>query len=153
MRRCPVTAEPSADQLSPRRLIDSFHRAMIALSANDLANLHASDAVYEFPLLTPGRPERYQGREEIRAGFSEVWAAASARITVDQICNIVLHETSDPEVVVIEQEAAATDIATGIRFFAPSLIIVRVRGGLIQHVRDYSAGTRRPDRVKPDAAS
>ncbi|PWS26114.1 hypothetical protein DHW03_15055 [Pedobacter yonginense] len=49
--------------------LKDFHSAMITLSANDLANLHATDAIYEFALLTTGRPERYMGQMQIRNGF------------------------------------------------------------------------------------
>lgn len=132
-------------QRCPRDLLDAFHCAMLALSADDLADLHAPDAVYEFPLLTPGRPARYQGREEIRAGFRDVWAAASTGLRVTEIRNVIVHETADPEVLVVEHVAAATLIASDERILAPSLIVMRARNGLLRHVRDYSAGTRQAD--------
>jgi uncharacterized protein (DUF1330 family) len=59
-----------------RELLGRFHRAMLDLSSDDLADLHAPDAVYEFPLLSPARPDRYEGREAIRQGFREAWESA-----------------------------------------------------------------------------
>ncbi len=143
--RATMTAMNDVAHRRPLDLLDAFHRAMVALSADGLADLHASDAVYEFPLLTPGRPERYRGREEIRAGFREVWAGASAHLRVTQIRNVVVHETTDPEVLVVEHEALATLIGNDERIVVPSLIIIKACNGLLVHVRDYSAGTRRPD--------
>lgn len=58
-----------ADGSAPRELLAAFNRALIALSADDRANLHAPDAVYEFPLLAPDRQPRDVGREQIRAGL------------------------------------------------------------------------------------
>jgi ketosteroid isomerase-like protein len=124
----------------PRELLVRFHRAMLAMSADALADLHASDATYEFVLLTPGRPERYHGREEIRAGFGAAWAGAGVR--VDEIRNVVVHETTDPEVIVAEQEAAATVIATGRAFTLPFLLVLRARDGELVHVRDYADALR-----------
>ena len=136
-------------QRRPREVIELFHRAMIALSADDLADLHAVDAVYEFPLLTPGRPDRYQGREEIRRGFASVWAEARTGLQVTDVRNVVLHVTVDPEVFVVEQEAAAVLLGRGERILAPSLLVFRIQNGLVAHVRDYSSGARRADDSVP----
>ncbi len=46
----------SPTTVGPRDALARFHRAMLDLSADDLADLFAVDAVYEFPFLTPGRP-------------------------------------------------------------------------------------------------
>jgi uncharacterized protein len=126
---------------TPRELLARFHRAMLALSADALANLHASDATYEFALLTPGRPERYHGREEIRAGFGAAWAGAGVRM--DEIRDVVVHETTDPEVIVAEQEAVATVLATGRAFTLPFLLVLRARDGEIVHLREYADALRR----------
>ncbi|MGP3922345.1 hypothetical protein [Streptomyces sp. 8N616] len=58
----------SAD-LSPRDVLARYHRAMLDKSADNLADLYAANAVHEFPFLFPGMPDRYQGREEVRAGY------------------------------------------------------------------------------------
>ena len=125
---------------NPREVLDCFHRAMLAMSADDLADLHAVDAIYEFPLLHPARPARYQGREEIRAGFQAVWSAVPVK--VEEICDLIIHETTDPEVIVAEQNAVAIVTATSYRFTMPSLLIMRVKGGLIVSIRDYSDALR-----------
>ncbi|MER7849796.1 nuclear transport factor 2 family protein [Kitasatospora sp. NPDC096077] len=128
------------DGASPRELLAAFHRAMVDFSADELADLHAEDAVYEFPLLTPGRPERYRGRAEIRAGFGAAWAGAPVR--VEEIRDVVVHETTDPEVIVAEQRAAAVVTGTGHAFTLPFLLVLRVRAGRIVHVRDYADALR-----------
>lgn len=133
----------NAQQPAPRDLLAAFHRAMVALSADDLADLHAPDGVYELPLLTPGRPERYEGREEIRAGFGAAWYSTPVRVI--EIRDVLVHETADPEVIIAEQVAAATIAGTGRGFAVPFLLVLRARGGLIVHLRDYTARTRVPE--------
>jgi ketosteroid isomerase-like protein/predicted enzyme related to lactoylglutathione lyase len=122
---------------TPRDVLAAFHRALVALSADDLADLHAPDAVYEFPLLGPDRQPRYVGREQIRAGLEKMWSSAPVRVTGVQ--NLVVHETTDPEVVIAEQELAAGDLASNEPFVVPFLLVLRVRDGRIVHTRDYTA--------------
>jgi len=130
----------SSATVRPRDALARFHRAMLDLSADDLADLFSADAVYEFPFLAPGRPARYQGREEIRAGFGAAWAAAPVR--VDEIRDVVAHETTDPEVIIAEQVFDATLTTTGRRFTSSFLLVMRVRDSLIVHVRDYADALR-----------
>jgi ketosteroid isomerase-like protein len=125
---------------TPRQMLEGFHQAMLHMSADELADLFAADAQYEFPFLTPSRPESYRGREEIRAGFHRVWDVVPVR--VDEIRAVVVHETADPEVIVTEQEVAATLTTTGVGFVRPSLLVMRVREGEIVHLRDYSDSLR-----------
>jgi ketosteroid isomerase-like protein len=141
-----VTADRCS--MTPRDLLAGFHRAMVVMSADDLAALHASDAVYEFPLLTPGRPERYHGRDEIRAGFAAAWSSAPVR--VDEIRDIVVHQSTDPEVIIAEQRAAATILSTGRQFTLPFLLVLTARNGRIVRTRDYAdalGGAKAMDRL------
>jgi uncharacterized protein len=124
----------------PRELLDRFHRAMLRKSADELADLFARDAIYEFPLLTPGRPPRYLGQQEIRAAFRTAWDGAS--VTVDEIRNVVVHQTLDPQTIIAEQDATATPTTTGRPFDFSFLLVMRVRGGRIVHLRDYPDGLR-----------
>jgi ketosteroid isomerase-like protein len=108
---------------------------MLDLSADALADLYTVDAIHEFPLTAPRRPRRYLGREEIRAGYAAAWGASGAR--VNEIRNVVVHETADPEVIVSEQEVVATVTADGRPFVLSFLLVMQVRDGLIVHLRDY----------------
>ena len=62
-------SESFSATLSPREVLARYHHAMLHLSADELADLYAVDAVHEFPFLAPGRPTHYRGREEVRAGY------------------------------------------------------------------------------------
>lgn len=123
-----------------RDVLARYHRAMLDKSADDLADLYAADAVHEFPFLFPGMPERHQGREEIRAGYRAAWGASPAR--PEKIHDVVVHQSTDPEVITVEQIVSGTVTTTGQPFSFPGLLVLRVRDGLIVHARDYMDGLR-----------
>ncbi len=123
--------------IAPRDVLARYHRAMYDVCADDLAALYAEDAVHEFPLLFPGMPPRLIGREQIRATYRAAWAAASSVVTLEAIRNVVIHETNDPEVIVVEQEVTGAVSTTGRRIDAWGVLVMRVRDGSLLHVRDY----------------
>ncbi len=127
---------------SPREVLARYHQAMRDKSADDLADLYATDGVHDFPFASPGFPPSYAGREEIRAGYRAVWGASPVR--VEEIADVTVHETDDPEVIIAEHVVVAAlpaqgDTLTG-TFTVPGLLILRVRDGLIIRVRDYMDG-------------
>jgi uncharacterized protein len=130
--------DATAAHLGPREVLARYQQAMLDKSADDLADLYAVDAVHEFPFLSPGMPERYQGREEVRAGYRAAWGASP--VQPREIRDVVVHESTDPEVITVEQVVTGT-VATNGRFFRiPGLLVIRVRSGRIVHVRDYMDG-------------
>jgi ketosteroid isomerase-like protein/mannose-6-phosphate isomerase-like protein (cupin superfamily) len=124
--------------LGPREVLARYQQAMLDKSADDLADLYAVDAVHEFPFLSPGMPERFRGREEVRAGYRAAWGASPAQPR--EIREVVVQEGADPEVIVVEQTVSGTVTTTGRSFDLPGLLVIRVRNGEIVHVRDYMDG-------------
>lgn len=59
-----------------------------------------------------------------------------------EIHNVVVHETTDPEVIIAEQDFDLTAPTTGRRFTSSFLLVMRVRDGLIVHIRDYADALR-----------
>jgi ketosteroid isomerase-like protein len=49
---------------------------------------------------------------------------------------LAIHDTGDPETIVVEQEALRTSASTG-EFTLPNIIVVTARNGQIAHLRDY----------------
>ncbi|MFE6490055.1 nuclear transport factor 2 family protein, partial [Streptomyces sp. NPDC057757] len=47
---------------------------------------------------------------------------------------------ADPEVLTVEQLVIGTIASTGAEFALPGLLVLRARGGLLVHVRDYMDG-------------
>ncbi|MFG2844726.1 nuclear transport factor 2 family protein [Kitasatospora sp. NPDC048296] len=122
----------------PLEVLARYRRAMLDLDADALAELYAEDGVHEFPFLFPGMPERYRGREEVRAGYRAAWGASTAR--PQEIREVAVHPSADPEVLTVEQCVIGTDAATGRPFSLPGLLVLRVRDGRLVHVRDYMDG-------------
>jgi ketosteroid isomerase-like protein len=79
-------------------------------------------------------PARLQGRAEIRRHLTET---ANGFIRLGEYRDIVVHETTDPEVIIVEYEARGTVVATGAPFQQTVIAVIRVRDGLILSYRDY----------------
>lgn len=124
---------------TPRHLLDRFQQAMLEFSADSLADLFADEAVYEFVFWTPhrGPSQRYDGREEIRAGFTAAWGSLS-KPPLTGFRDVRVHETTDADVVISEGEMDAVNHATGQPFSSRFVLVLRARDGRIVHLRDYS---------------
>jgi ketosteroid isomerase-like protein len=51
--------------------------------------------------------------------------------------SVAVHQTGDPEVLVVEQVVVGVNVATGAAFELPGVLVLRVQDGRIVHVRDY----------------
>lgn len=99
-----------------------------------LVDLMAPDGYIEWPYRPAGVPGRLRGRTEIREFLA---AAAKGFIRFDEYRNVVIHETTDPEVIIVEYEAHGTVIPTGAPFEQVIIAVFRVRGGQVVSYRDY----------------
>jgi ketosteroid isomerase-like protein len=88
--------------------------------------------VVDIPLAKP-EPEHVEGHETIRKHF----AAAEGFFALQVVGDRVVHETTDPEVVIAEFDYEGQVIATGRTFRVSNVQVVRVRDGLIVESRDY----------------
>jgi uncharacterized protein len=98
----------------------------------ELAGLYAEDAVVEISFAPP-KPVRLEGR----AALAEHFAAASDLLVVVRVENVVLHETTDPEVIIAEFDYDGRATGTGRTFRVPNILVIRVRDGKIASSRDY----------------
>jgi len=123
---------PPAKRLSPRHVVE---RQLAAIAQRDwagMAALYAADAVVELPFNLPA-PLRLEGRQQLEARN-----AAARQLPLElRPANVVVHETTDPEVVVAEFDYHARVTTTGRTFSVPNVIIMRVRDGKIVASRDY----------------
>jgi ketosteroid isomerase-like protein len=97
-------------------------------------SLFAPDGYIEWPYRPAGIPGRVEGREQIRAFLT---AQANGLVRFDEYRNTVIHETTDPEVVIIEYDAHGTVIPTGAPFHQTIIAVLRIRDGLVVSYRDY----------------
>jgi ketosteroid isomerase-like protein len=122
--------------LSHEELFQRYvHAGPLTRDPDAVAELFTEDGVFEAPLLPPGHhlPQRLSGRAAIRAGMGAFHTEPSFRTKVDvSRTGYVLHETTDPDVFIVEIESAFDNGET------MSLVqIFRVREGRIAHMRDY----------------
>jgi ketosteroid isomerase-like protein len=107
-----------------------------------MADCYADRVIIEMPFAAGLTPERLENtREEIRQRFAA--GAAARRYTA--IRDVRVHETADPDVLVIEYTIDGTRIADGGRFTMRFVMVLTFRNGLIAHARDYTdpiAGAR-----------
>lgn len=108
------------------------HRLVEGISAQrwaELPDLYAEDTVVEQPF-SP-QPTVLRGRGELAAHF----AAAADRPLRVTAKNVVVHETTDPEVVVMEYDYDVE--ARGRTGTVGNVLVLRVRDGRIASSRDY----------------
>lgn len=128
-----------------------FHRLLAGVTGQrwaELPDLYAEDTVVEHPF-APGGGRVMRGREALRAHF-----AAGGRLGLTMtIEDVVVHQTTDPEVVAGEFTYRGTVDATGTPFTVRNIVVMRVRDGQILESRDYhdhlslAAATGHPESV------
>lgn len=97
--------------------------------------LCADDIVVETPFAPPGSPGRIEGREEWLA-FARA-GRASLPVRFDRCSDVAIHETTDPDVIVVEYELGGTVTTTGGQASAVFIGVLRVRHGRVQLWREY----------------
>lgn len=109
---------------TPRQV---FERLSAGIGSGDWSGLHllyAEDTEVSMPFLR-AMPEPIRGRDEVRRHF-----ARTSGISL-RPANVVIHETGDPEVVIVEYDY---EIGSG---RVANIQVLRVRDGLIVESRDY----------------
>lgn len=120
---------------TPRELVEQMFHELPARDADAFVALLAPDAVFEIPFVIPGMPTRLVGRDEIRAHLAQRWSGISG-IEVHGIYPEV-YETTDPEVVLVENEVDMTVPGAERARVRTSVNVVRVRDGKVVLFRDY----------------
>lgn len=119
-----------------RDTVERFLRATVSGHPEDIADCYAADVVIEMPFaVEPLYPARIETtREQLRARFG---AGASVR-RYTGVDHVAIHETADPEVVVVEFQVTGHLVATGEPLTIPYLLVMTIRDGHIVHSRDYT---------------
>jgi len=120
---------------SPREIVEQVRR-MVAGEGIVFADLFADDGVLEYPFAPPGQPHELVGREMIRRHFGRPGIARRRLFQMDGV-DAVVHETTDPEVVIAEIAHYGRSQVTGAPYRFEALGVIRVRDGEIVSYRDY----------------
>lgn len=132
-----------------RAVFDRFLSASVDNRWDDLADCYAEDVVVELPFTPPGAPRLTRGREELRSRFK----AAGALRRLVKADNVVVHETSDPAVLVTEFDLHNEWLADGSAFVSSYVMVLTVRDGEIVESRDYSDTAASAERIARFTAS
>jgi uncharacterized protein len=119
----------------PREVFARMKQQWLAASPDAMDSLLADDSVIEAPFAPPDRPRRFTGRAEFLA-FAQAERAAFP-VRLEECRETAVHETADPEVIVVEYELTGTVTTTGYRGSAPFIGVLRVRDGKIAAWREY----------------
>jgi ketosteroid isomerase-like protein len=114
---------------------DLFHRLLDGLTSGDwanLADLYAEDARVTMPFALP-EPRVLHGRTEIAAHFAGS-TAVPIRFRAE---NVVVHTTTDPDVVIAEFDYVVRLTTDGSEFRVSNVQLVRARDGRIAETHDY----------------
>jgi ketosteroid isomerase-like protein len=120
-----------------RETIELLLRTVTGGSRDDLADLYAEDVVVTNPFAAEEFRES-RGNAALRArmnGFAKF-------LEYTEVKNVTLHETTDPQVAILEFTVVGTLVPTGEGFELPSINVIRVVDGLITESRDHSDGVR-----------
>lgn len=107
--------------------------ARVDPSVQSFIDLMSDDFVMEFPYARPGMPTRVEGKAAVLAHLVKVGAG----VTVDSASNLVVHETADPEVVILEFDGHGRALKTGEPYEQRYISVIRARGGKMIHFKDY----------------
>jgi ketosteroid isomerase-like protein len=96
----------------------------------------APDGVLEWPFRLKGVPPRLEGQAAIRAALAPVWERArTAKRRITGHDRVVFHETTDPEVLIVEFEIVG-ETARG-PFRQAAVYLLRVREGRVVLLREF----------------
>jgi ketosteroid isomerase-like protein len=124
----------SDQEAGAREVLERLRQAAISQSADDMRRVYAADAIHEFPFTRPGLPSRLEGRDEIVNWMAAGWKAYPLKY--ERYRTVAIYDTSDPETIIVEQEALGTSASTG-EFALPNVIVLTARHGQVTRVRDY----------------
>jgi ketosteroid isomerase-like protein len=120
--------------MTPAQVLERRRELLLNEDTNGFVDLFAPDGAIELPFAGPDLPARLDGQQAIR-DFSN--RAAAAPLQIDDLETIALHQTGDPEVVIVELLSRVTVAGTDRRLAVRSIQVFRIRDGKILLFRDY----------------
>jgi ketosteroid isomerase-like protein len=123
---------------TPKEIFDIQHKMVLNFDVEQQADLFAEDGVWEFPLAKPGSKVKLEGRDAIREwSIDAARKAQQAGRRLLKYDELVIHDTSDPEVIVVEFDLHGEVSHTGEKYRRSYIQVLRVRDGKIVSLRDY----------------
>jgi uncharacterized protein len=127
--------------MTPRAVFDRAHELVREYDLDGFAGMFAHDGVMEIPFAS----RRLEGRAEIRRVLGPAVRRARERHRIVRYDPLVVHETADPEAIVVEFDLHGEVLATGEPYRISYIQVLRARGGEIASLRDYWNPQALPD--------
>jgi len=118
---------------TPRQVAEKLVTGISEGRFEEVPRLYAEDCVVEVPYATGGAAPLLEGGAAVREHFSHADAMPFRLRARD----LVVHETEDPELVVLSWDYEVIATTTGATATVANVQFLRVRDGLIVHSRDF----------------
>ncbi|WP_328461627.1 nuclear transport factor 2 family protein [Streptomyces sp. NBC_00448] len=118
---------------SPADLYRHSLRLLLDGNVPGWVDLWADDGVMEFPFAPDDRPRRLEGKAAVAAYMRPY----PDHIDLHDFPALQIHETTDPETIVVEMRGVGRLVRTGAPFDMTYIAVVTVKGGRITSYRDY----------------
>jgi hypothetical protein len=126
--------------MTPAQVLEQRRQLIVDQDVEGFTALFAPDGVMEMPFGGADLPDRVEGQ----AAIAEWSRRSAAGLRFDGFENVAVHQTGDPEVVIVETVTRATHLASGKSFVAPSIQVFRIRDGKILLFRAYTGPAELP---------
>ncbi len=120
--------------MNPTEVLALRNKALLENDAEAFSTLFASDGVIETPFAANGMPPRLEGREAIRAFSARTFPA----MRIEKLDELAVHQTQDPEVLIVEGATTGRLTGSGQPFSGRSINVFRIRDGKILLFRTYA---------------
>ncbi|MDX3458114.1 nuclear transport factor 2 family protein [Streptomyces sp. ME02-8801-2C] len=121
---------------APASPADLYRHSLRLLLDKDIpawVALWDENGVMEFPFAPDGWPKRLDGREAV----ADYMRSYPDHIELHDFPDLTIHETIDPQVIVVEMRGVGRLVGTGGPFDMTYIAVVTFRDGLITSYRDY----------------
>lgn len=122
----------------------ALYQNLVAGDARAYVDTFAVDGVFELPFAPPGFPNKIEGREEIYRVMSPGYEVDFGR-NERTLLYKTIHETTDPNVVVVEVSSIRRNKETGEGSPMKYVHIVTTKDGEIILFRDYASHAAIPE--------
>jgi ketosteroid isomerase-like protein len=125
-----------AQTRTARETVEQLLRAAVSGRPGDMADCYANEVVIEIPFAVEQifSSRSAATRQELRARFQ----AGAAIRRYKTLSDAAIHETTDPEIIIVEYTLHGEMVTTGEEFAARFAMVITIRDGYIVHSRDYS---------------
>lgn len=127
--------ETASSTSSAREVVERFLHAAVDPAGHDLAAVYAEQVVIEMPFAPPPFPKR---SASTRADMRKRWAAGNPTREYVKTDKVAIHETLDPNKVIVEYDLHGRQLPSGNPFVLSYIMVITVRDGEIVHSVDYT---------------